>query len=209
MPALATSAAEAVIEAVGVAKSVGVIIQNESDLAALQWGSSMNGTHLHSAKLRTVSSIVKFVAVLPIATLDCTIASQMIREGIRKLHDCATSSRGHGKYLGHAHWSRAALKHLEQNGGATSGITKLLAHEHVVPVGIVVSELLKGGQKTEIEIEKLILRLSVVAIITREEEALLSEAKLRSRMPDDWDGHDIWARYRAVGLYECIKSVPE
>jgi hypothetical protein len=169
----------------------------------------MTDTRLDSAKLRTVASAAHFVASAPSEKWDRTVASQMIGEGIRKLHDCATSLRGHGKYLGHAHWSRNALMLLQQNGGTERGITKLLSHEHVVPVGVVLSILLRNDTGTSVnEIEKLIHRFSVVAIITRNEEALLTVAGLKNKMPEGWSRRDVWARYKAVGLYECIESVP-
>jgi hypothetical protein len=169
----------------------------------------MNGTRLDLAKLRTVASTAVFVASEPTGKWDSTLASQMLGEGIRKLHDCATSFRGCGKYLGHAHWSRNALRLLHQNGGTERGITKLLSHEHVVPVGVVLSILLRNGTRASVtEIEKLIHRFSVVAIITRDEETLLTAAGLKNKMPEGWNGRDVWARYKAVGLYECIESVP-
>jgi len=37
-------------------------------------------------------------------------------------------------------------------------------------------------------------------LVTLEEDARLRAAGLRSTMPDDWDGENVWARYEAVGI---------
>jgi hypothetical protein len=169
----------------------------------------MNSTQLNSDKLHTIASVVYFATSHQSATLDRIVTAQMIGEGIRKLHDCATSFRGSGKYLGHAHWSRTAIERLKKNGGTERGITNLLSHEHVVPVGVVLDKLLNNCQKSIADIEELIRCFSVVAIVTREEESLLSEAGLRGKMPNNWDGRDVWARYRTAGLYERIQSIPD
>jgi hypothetical protein len=45
------------------------------------------------------------------------------------------------------------------------------------------------------------LRQSYVAgVITYEQNQKLNSGKLRSRMPDDWNGVDPYARYREVGI---------
>ena len=39
-----------------------------------------------------------------------------------------------------------------------------------------------------------------VVNITQDEDARLKRAGLVKTMPANWDGHDIYARYRAVGI---------
>ena len=167
----------------------------------------MTDTELNSAKLRTVAFASRFVASADLSNLDRTIARQMLGEGIRKLHDRAVSFRGQGKFRGHAHWSCTALALLRNNGGTERGIKKLLSHEHVVPVNVVLDILLRNASATIDDMEGLIRRFSVVAIITREEEAIVSKGGLKNKMPEHWDGNDVWARYKQVGLYERIESV--
>lgn len=41
---------------------------------------------------------------------------------------------------------------------------------------------------------------SNIVIVTEEEDRRLREAKLTSCMPKDWDGVDIFARYKVVGI---------
>jgi len=40
---------------------------------------------------------------------------------------------------------------------------------------------------------------SRITIVTREEDALLN-AKHQTCMPEDWDGIDIWSRYKKTGI---------
>jgi len=42
------------------------------------------------------------------------------------------------------------------------------------------------------------------AIIAREEDLLLRAFKLSKGMPEDWDGKDVFARYKVTGLYEKL-----
>lgn len=163
-------------------------------------------TQLDSAKLQTVAAFVKFMKSADAASiLDQTIAHQMLREGIRKLHDNATSSRGTGKYLGHTHWSYSALKIVNSKKKIGIDVTSHLSHEHVVPVNVVISKLmsLKATAKIE-DIEKVIRDFSIVAIITRGEDELLRKKGLGKKMPLDWDHADIWARYRKTELLSQI-----
>lgn len=169
----------------------------------------MSETCLSPQKLRTVAAFARLYAAHPADFPDILIARQMIVEGIRKLHDYATSARGRGKYKGHSHWSKDAVLILNSNGGIVSRVNRFLSHEHVVPVRLVVDRLLQISPNAPIEdFEIEIRRFSVVAIVTRDEEQLLREAGLRDTMPAGWNEIDVWARYRAVGLYENIVAEP-
>ena len=122
---------------------------------------------------------------------------------LRQLADHAVSSRGKGKYLGHAPWSRSALRILEGNNGRVRGVERQLSHEHVVPVSYVLDVLL--GEDMPIgQSEEVIAKLSVVAVITRTEDQRVSKSGLRTKMPTYWDRADLWARFKdsRVGLYE-------
>jgi len=37
-------------------------------------------------------------------------------------------------------------------------------------------------------------------LVTKDEHRRLNASGLRSKMPDDWDGENIWARYDAIGI---------
>lgn len=50
------------------------------------------------------------------------------------------------------------------------------------------------------QIAAIVRQWSLMAYVTREEDALLRANKLHSRMPEDWDGKDKFARYIACGI---------
>jgi len=39
-----------------------------------------------------------------------------------------------------------------------------------------------------------------VILVTKDEHRRLNASGLRSKMPEDWDGENIWARYEAVDI---------
>ncbi|WP_158259613.1 hypothetical protein [Photobacterium sp. GB-36] len=55
------------------------------------------------------------------------------------------------------------------------------------------------------DIAKVIHNMAGLAVITKEEDALISKIKLGSRMPDDWDGKDQFIRYELAGI-KLIKN---
>jgi len=80
----------------------------------------------------------------------------------------------------------------------------LITYEHPVPCKIVSLELLKNSNLENINH---ILQLTdKVVILTHEENDLLKNQSLNSKMPVDWKfGDDIFARYKAVGI-EVLKE---
>lgn len=167
-----------------------------------------NHTALKPEKVLTVALIAKFLVDSNFENVDRTLAQQMVVEGVRKIHDAAVSFRGRGKYLGHAHWSRQALKLLADNGGTEKGITDLLSHEHVIPVSYIVNDILfKNPPGTKIEeYQCQIDEYSIVAIVTRAEHKKLTDAKLGHVMPHGWKEIGLWARYIQAELREDILS---
>ncbi len=165
----------------------------------------MPRTRLNSEKLLTLAQTAAFLVKRWRQLPDQHIAHEMLREGVRKLHDNTTSHRGTRKYLGHADWSQNALLVLRRAGGNIDRARNKLRHEHVVPVNVVVDLLIGLGRQASTDsCAKLIRRYSRVAIITRAEDRLLAKAHLSTSMPENWNGHDIWARYRRISLYAHI-----
>lgn len=72
--------------------------------------------------------------------------------------------------------------------------------EHAVPQMEIVNRLMALDPLTDDGIEQLLRRLFQVALVTREEHALLNRSGVRSTMPKDWDGKNVLARYDAVGI---------
>lgn len=155
------------------------------------------------SKILALATSIQLLRNSDVVMLDETLVRQMVNLGIRKIHDVATSHRGNGKYKGHSVWSKSALSILIKNNGSITGITKYLSHEHVVPLKVVVDKIFITPKNTSIqEYVDIINEWSVVAIIAREEDLLLRAFKLSKGMPEDWDGKDVFARYKVTGLYE-------
>lgn len=155
---------------------------------------------LDSTKLHAVARFAQFCVRNPDLLTD-TLISQTMNIAVRKLHDFGKSRLGPGKYLGHPFWSRNARAFLDANSGKIHGITKHLAHEHVIPVHIVVGELLALPQTASVgRFEEAIRELSLVAIITRKEDAEQLRSVKIIDAPERWFVTDPWWRYRKAGL---------
>ncbi|WP_070962898.1 hypothetical protein [Vibrio sonorensis] len=138
---------------------------------------------------------------------ETTIPTRMLNIALRKLHDTGSSSRGTGKFEGHPLWSKEAEKIAAQLNYKKGKYRKYLAHEHMVPVNVVCDKLL-GIEKDKPldDFYKVIREFSAVAIVSKEEDKLLD--KFKNDMPDKWKS-DVFARYRAVGLFDSLKTIDE
>lgn len=72
--------------------------------------------------------------------------------------------------------------------------------EHVVPFNVIVEKFFENPTKDNF---LKLHSLDVVCIITKEEDARL-KGDLNDKMPADWDGKDIWARYKEAEI-EIVK----
>ena len=97
-----------------------------------------------------------------------------------------------GKLEGCRWWTAAALRSRRS--------PKNLRHEHVVPKNIVATRLRELAPVTREAIRSLFESLCIGAVVTKGEDKVLNAQGLRSRMPDGWDGSDVWARYRVAGI---------
>ena len=115
----------------------------------------------------------------------------------------------------HRYVSEAAFKVLSEKGGELlreDGVAyrgsygKLgIRIEHMIPTEVVycyLEALHRQGKLTEGFVAKLIKEKLFCALITKEEDALLSKAGLRNKMPEGWsfETGDMLARYRVVGI---------
>ena len=167
----------------------------------------MASTSFHEGKLRTFAQIASIIVRQWHTINDPGIAYNMLTEGLRKLHDNAKSFRGQGKFKGHAHWSREALEILSAAENNLSIARASLSHEHVVPVKAVIEKLVSLGESATPEAcAAVVLNYSLVAIITRQENDRLRQSDIANKLPEGWEQHDIWARYKAAGLDTDITS---
>jgi hypothetical protein len=164
----------------------------------------MMTSQLHPKKLRSVAELARFCVSKPDLLAD-SLLQQVLGIAIRKLHDHSQSVLGRGKYLGHAYWSEAARELLAQNGGKLRGIQNHLAHEHVVPLQLIVEQLLRLPASSGVaDFEAIISRLSLVAILKKGEEVELDNRLRALPLPPDWHEKDLWARYRSGKFLHCI-----
>ncbi|MDR9500401.1 MAG: hypothetical protein RI601_01255 [Desulfurivibrionaceae bacterium] len=97
-----------------------------------------------------------------------------------------------GKHKGCKYWSSKAL---------TSGLpNRELVHEHIVPKRVLISSIINEIENTPDEIHEYLERFCIGVVVTKDEDALLNDAGLRSKMPAHWNGSDPWARYNEVGI---------
>ena len=113
-------------------------------------------------------------------------------------------------------WStyfRYALNELEKNSQHISTSLKEnpdqeSTHEHTVPFKILRDKLLGIKDLTPESVCEVLKKFHVVSIITNEEDQLLKDAGLNSKMPEDWVGGNPFARYEAVGISIEINKTP-
>jgi len=78
-----------------------------------------------------------------------------------------------------------------------------LVHEHVVPRGVIASQLLASELRSMDAVFHALRRHCLAAVVTKDEDNLLNERGFKQAMPDGWTwGDDPWARYRVTGLYD-------
>ena len=103
------------------------------------------------------------------------------------------------------HWQRKTLR-LGQKARIPRSMAALnlplseCVVEHVVPKMDIVNRLMDMKPLTTATISELLTNHFMVMLVTHEEHARLNASGLRSTMPREWDGSDIFARYAAVGI---------
>lgn len=108
----------------------------------------------------------------------------------------------------HQYWQNKVLGHHGQAHKKRIPRSKAALHksdnecivEHVVPQMEIVNRLMDMEPLTEERVIDLLTRCMRVMVVTREEHDILNASGLRSTMPKDWDGIDIFARYTALGI---------
>ena len=103
------------------------------------------------------------------------------------------------------HWQRKTLRlgqkaRISRSKAALNLPLSECVVEHVVPKMAIVNRLMDMKPLTTIAITKLLTSHFMVMLVTHEEHVRLNASGLRSTMPNEWDGSDIFARYAAVGI---------
>tara|TARA_B100000900_G_C20349543_1_gene621725 strand:- start:95 stop:628 length:534 start_codon:yes stop_codon:yes gene_type:complete len=75
-----------------------------------------------------------------------------------------------------------------------------LMKDHSVPIKIIRMLLQSDLSRSEKNIEKFLNKYYRLGVLTKEEDIRLNDIKLKSDMPQDWDGYDVFARYKKAGI---------
>jgi hypothetical protein len=87
--------------------------------------------------------------------------------------------------------------------------TKSVIIEHAVPLNVLRGKLRELDDPNPGAIEACLRQFYAVGVITYEQNQKLDSGKLRSRMPDGWNGVDPYARYREVGIRNAGRACHE
>jgi hypothetical protein len=122
-----------------------------------------------------------------------------LKEGKNKfLSNLAISKTGKYKIDSTDFISEAAYKQL------IAGNTSNLVYEHMVPKTKYIQEPLeKEAMNNQLNYEKVFHTLNkywFTCLITKDEDKKLNSLNLRNKMPSDWDGLNIFARYSAAKI---------
>jgi hypothetical protein len=108
----------------------------------------------------------------------------------------------------HQHWQNKTMglhgqsqkKNIPRSKEAVGKELRECDVEHVIPQMEIVNMLMDMNPLNKTEVEKILKKYFRVLLVTKEEHNKLNASGLRSKMPENWDRKDVWARYRYVGI---------
>jgi len=83
-----------------------------------------------------------------------------------------------------------------------------LMKDHSVPVKIIHKLLQSDLSRSEKNIEEFLNKYYRLGVLTKAEDIRLNDIKLKSDMPQDWDGNDVFARYKKAGIVRATSTMP-
>ena len=75
-----------------------------------------------------------------------------------------------------------------------------IIYDHAIPFSYELKALMELTEVTAETVRPILEKYEVCAIITADEDAMLTAAGLQSKMPSDWDKVDQLARYKAIEI---------
>ena len=75
-----------------------------------------------------------------------------------------------------------------------------LVSDHAIPISLLLKEFYAVGAHSLDELVALVGKYSLMVLITDAEDDRLAEDGLVKKMPDDWDGQDVLARYATARI---------
>ncbi len=108
----------------------------------------------------------------------------------------------------HQHWQNKTMglhgqsqkKNIPKSKKALNKKLSECEVEHVVPQMEIVNMLMDMEPLIKNEVENILQKYFKVLLVTKEEHEKLNSSGLRSKMPEDWNKKDVWARYKEVGI---------
>jgi len=137
-----------------------------------------------------VASVIQ--RTMPVNAATTFTIRTLMREAVNKSNP---SYRGNDNKKNVRYVSSAAVPHLAQKGAVVA--------EHLIPISVLLNSRLYAAVDPIVETDALVRlakQYANMALISVDEDALLRKHKLQSKMPANWDGADLFARYRAVGI---------
>lgn len=115
----------------------------------------------------------------------------------------------------HQYWQNKVLgqhgqsqkKNIPRSVEATGKSLTECDVEHVVPVMLIVNMLMDMNPLSKEKVESTLKKYWHVLLITKEEHQKLNSSGLRSTMPENWDGKNVWARYEAIGIKRANQNM--
>lgn len=149
----------------------------------------------NNLKYRTKPQICEDVAkVLSIAVLHYGTKYAVLKDAIW------VWSTFEGKHSDSLCWSIAAQRLMKNQKRIPKDVKEKLTHEHSIPKSIIIQKLLNLPKPTQAAVKQILTKYCIAVIITREEDKKLNDIGLRSKMPDDWDNKDVYARYHRAKI---------
>ena len=75
-----------------------------------------------------------------------------------------------------------------------------LIKEHAIPIAYLFDLLAKEADLNTESVEAILLKYYKLGVLTKAEDDLLNKAKIRSKMPSNWDKENVFSRYDVIGL---------
>lgn len=96
--------------------------------------------------------------------------------------------------------AKALRMRVEAQDRMEPGMTTNLVADHAVPVAIICNEVRRLDNSTPEDIRDVVLRLTLIAVITVEEHKRLHANGFYRSMPPNWNHKNLIARYDTVGI---------
>lgn len=145
-------------------------------------------------RLKLICEAIKYCQKVKILGMPASAYSKALREPVHFLWEIRKGS----KHKSAQYRSKSAVGMVAKNGN--------LIYDHSVPFNLLQKKLLSLNIVSPKTVEPLLEKYSNFALILKSEDEKLRAAGYNHKMPEDWDGIDPLARYKAVGI-DIVKNI--